>query len=209
MAPAFSSIGCNLPCFCSVMMPGPSLQPPTPSPPMKMLGMLVRRVRSASSARICIPSASISSSSRARNLAPMSFSSFFALMQKGHLEKENITTGFSLMYASTWAFTLASSYSPACCLANQIFPSFNGELDRKLAKAPMAWPRGESMKASRSSSLLPPSFSARSAVLPGAKDRSAGARPEVEILDCDGAAQARRPQAAPRAPVRPRRSTRR
>lgn len=43
-APADFSIGTSSPLFCRVMTPGPSLQPPTPFPAMKMFGIDVRSV---------------------------------------------------------------------------------------------------------------------------------------------------------------------
>mmetsp|Transcript_11132 Transcript_11132/g.31551 ORF Transcript_11132/g.31551 Transcript_11132/m.31551 type:complete len:86 (+) Transcript_11132:64-321(+) len=50
LTPAASSMGASRPSRWSVMIPGPSLQPPMPSPPMKMFGMDVRPVFLASSA---------------------------------------------------------------------------------------------------------------------------------------------------------------
>lgn len=117
-APACCSIGTSLPCLCSVMIPGPSLQPPTLLPLMKMLGTLVRSVNCkhqdkhtlswgqgasscegtkltastlASSALMAFPSSMVSNST-AVYLAPRSDSNALAFLQKGQPVQLNTTT---------------------------------------------------------------------------------------------------------------------
>jgi hypothetical protein len=116
------------PDFCRVAIPGPSLHPPIPCPPIQMLGMEVRPVLMASDALNAIPSLPIWLSSRAVYLTPASSKIFLALTQKGHELKLNTITGFEAMSSSTF-FPVASSLKsePACNLAKAALPFARGE----------------------------------------------------------------------------------
>lgn len=87
---------------------GPSLQPPTNSPPIQIAGTLVRPSKSPISARIAFPSTSKSSSTTSYSTFLPSRTSF-ALMQKGHVVKLNIKTPLFSMRSSIRLRTATAS----------------------------------------------------------------------------------------------------
>mmetsp|Transcript_3540 Transcript_3540/g.10115 ORF Transcript_3540/g.10115 Transcript_3540/m.10115 type:complete len:224 (+) Transcript_3540:278-949(+) len=118
MAPAAFRMASNSPLSSSFMMPPrpPSLHPPMNSPLMKTAGTLVRPSRIlAISMRMPGPSG-MSFNSTAVYLTLLASNTSLALMQKGHVVKENMRTGVSAIRDSTFAFAELSSYSPAIAL---------------------------------------------------------------------------------------------
>lgn len=94
IAPAAFSMPSNSPFFSKLLMPpiGPSLHPPTNAPLIQTAGTLVLPNMSPISARIALPSSSLSNSI-AVYFAPLASNTALASMQNGHVVKLNINTG--------------------------------------------------------------------------------------------------------------------
>jgi len=110
IAPALRSMPLSSPFSLNEFTPprGPSLHPPTKTPSIQMAGTDVRPVSLLNSARKPGPSG-IASSSRTVYDAPWESSSALALMQKGQVVKESITTGSSEISPSSFAFVATTS----------------------------------------------------------------------------------------------------
>lgn len=95
-APTDSSMPLSLFDSFRLLMPpmGPSLHPPTKSPPIQIAGTEVLPMISAISALMAFPSSSRSSSTTVY-LAPFSSKTALAFTQKGQVVKLNISTGVS------------------------------------------------------------------------------------------------------------------